>query len=110
MNSPFDLFDPSLGTLTGVAESVTGSLTWDFGEDAGETLLLALAKTGASQIFTLGGDGSQVIVVSLNGAGNCGLSNRRVPGLREAALELAAGVCFGNTALSWVGGFTRSEP
>jgi hypothetical protein len=45
MNSPFDLFDPSLGTLTGVAESATGSLTWDFGEDAGETLLLALAKT-----------------------------------------------------------------
>jgi hypothetical protein len=48
---------------------VTGSLTWDFGEDAGETLLLALAKTGASQIFTSGGDGSQGIDVSLTGAG-----------------------------------------
>jgi hypothetical protein len=44
MNSPFDLFDPSLGTLTGVAESVTGWLTWDFGEDTRDTLLLAPAK------------------------------------------------------------------
>jgi hypothetical protein len=29
LSSPFDLFDPSLGTLTGVSESVSGSLTLD---------------------------------------------------------------------------------
>jgi hypothetical protein len=70
LSTPFDLFDPSFGTLTGVAESVTGSLTWNFGDDTGETLLLALAKTGASQFsLSSGPGGSQVIAVSLNGAG-----------------------------------------
>jgi hypothetical protein len=70
LSTPFDLFDPSLGTLTGVAESVTGSLTWDFGEDIGQTLLLALQKTGASQFFLSSGMvGNQVINVSLSGAG-----------------------------------------
>ena len=69
LSSPFDLFDPSLGTLTGVSESVSGSLTWDFG-DTGQTLLLVLAKTGASQFFfSSGAGGSQGIDVSLTGAG-----------------------------------------
>jgi hypothetical protein len=68
LSTPFDLFDPSLGTLLGVSESVSGSLTWDPG-DGGEQLLLALAKTGASQFF-FGSDtgGPQVIDVSLTGA------------------------------------------
>jgi hypothetical protein len=69
LSSPFDLFDPSLGTLTGVSESVSGSLTWDFG-DTGQTLLLVLAKTGASQFFfSSDAGGSQGIDVSLTGAG-----------------------------------------
>ena len=69
LSTPFDLFDPSLGTLTGVSESVSGSLTWDFG-DTGQTLLLVLAKTGASQFFfSSGAGGSQGIDVSLTGAG-----------------------------------------
>ena len=69
LSSPFDLFDPSLGTLMGVSESVSGSLTWDFG-DTGQTLLLVLAKTGASQFFfSSGAGGSQGIDVSLTGAG-----------------------------------------
>ena len=43
LSTPFDLFDPSLGTLTGVSESVSGSLTWSPG-DSDQELLLALAK------------------------------------------------------------------
>ena len=50
LSTPFDLFDPSLGTLLSVGENVTGSPTWDPG-DSSEQLLLVLAKTGASQFF-----------------------------------------------------------
>jgi hypothetical protein len=107
MNSPFDLFDPSLGTLTGVAESVTGSLTWDFGDDPGKRSCLR-GGNGREPDFHLRREGSQVIAVRLNRAGNCGLSNRRVPGLREAALELAAGVCFGKHGFE-LGGRLHSE-
>jgi hypothetical protein len=48
---PLAFFDLKLGTLLSVSESVSGSLTWDFGADTGDTLLLALGKAGASQFF-----------------------------------------------------------
>lgn len=68
LSSPFALFDPKLGTLLSVNESVSGSLTWDFGNDIGDTLLLASGKTGASQFFlSSGAGGSQDITVNLNG-------------------------------------------
>jgi hypothetical protein len=43
LSTPFDLFDRSLGTLLGVSESVSGSLTWDPG-DGGEQLFLRWRK------------------------------------------------------------------
>ena len=55
LSSPFALFDPKLGTLLSVNESVSGSLTWEFGNDTGDTLLLASGKTGASQFFLSSG-------------------------------------------------------
>jgi hypothetical protein len=69
LSSPFALFDPKLGTLLQVGESVTGPLTWSPG-DSGERLLLVLGKTGASQFFFGSESGDpQVINVSLSGAG-----------------------------------------
>jgi hypothetical protein len=68
LSTPFDLFDPSLGTLLGVAENVTGSPTWDPG-DSSEQLLLVLAKTGVSQFIFASGSGAQAINVNLSGAG-----------------------------------------
>ena len=51
LSTPFDLFHPSLGTLTSVGESVSGSLTWTPGASDQE-LLLVLGKTGTSQFFS----------------------------------------------------------
>ena len=51
LSSPFDLFDPSLGTLTGVSESVSGSLTWDFG-DTGQTHLALCWRRRARASFS----------------------------------------------------------
>jgi hypothetical protein len=69
LSTPFDLFHPSLGTLTSVGESVSGSLTWTPGASDQE-LLLVLGKTGTSQFFSGSESGeAQVINVSLTGAG-----------------------------------------
>jgi hypothetical protein len=67
-STPFDLFDPSLGTLLSASEFVTGQLTWDTADANGTRLFLSLGKTFASQSFLSGATGSQVINVSLNGA------------------------------------------
>jgi hypothetical protein len=70
LSSPFALFDPKLGALLSVSESVTGPLTWNFGDSLGDTLLLAMGKTGASQFFlSSDASGSQDITVGLSGAG-----------------------------------------
>jgi hypothetical protein len=69
LSTPFDFFHPSLGTLTSVNESVSGSLTWSPGA-SDQQLLLALGLTGATQFFFGSQSGDpQVINVSLNGAG-----------------------------------------
>ena len=69
LSTPFDLFHPSLGTLTSVGKSVSGSLTWTPGASDQE-LLLVLGKTGTSQFFSGSESGeAQVINVSLTGAG-----------------------------------------
>jgi hypothetical protein len=69
LSTPFVLFDPKLGTLLSVSESVTGPLTWSPGA-SGQELLLVLGKTGTSQFFFGSESGDpQVINVGLDGAG-----------------------------------------
>ena len=79
--------------MTGVAESVSGSLIWDSG-DSLETLLLVLGKTGASQVFS-STNGSQAINVGLSGVG--GVSRPRVSGAGNDQESLAG---FGTGSLS----------
>jgi hypothetical protein len=98
LSTPFDLFDASMGTLTSVSESVSGSLTWDPG-DPGEQLLLALAKTGASQFFFGSQTGDpQVINVNLTGAG--GFQDPAFVGLGTTQENLAAAQSPGIGTLS----------
>jgi hypothetical protein len=69
LGTPFMSFDPSLGTLQGVAESITGSLTW-FPSDPGEQLLFVAELTSASQFFPASPTGGATpINVGLNGVG-----------------------------------------
>jgi hypothetical protein len=49
LSSPFDQFNPSLGMLTGVSETLTGSTTWTAPSDS--LLVLKLPITGAEQFF-----------------------------------------------------------
>jgi hypothetical protein len=49
LGSPFDKFNSSLGMLTGVSETLTGSTTWT--APSGSFLLLLLGITGADQSF-----------------------------------------------------------
>lgn len=51
LSSPFARFDPKLGTLLGVSESVSGPLTWSPG-DLGETLLLVLQRQARASSFS----------------------------------------------------------
>jgi PEP-CTERM motif len=86
LSTPFDLFDPSLGTLLSAGEFVTGPLTWDFGDANGTPLFLSLRKTDAFQSFTSGANGSQVINVSLNGAAGFQAPQFLGPGTTQESL------------------------
>jgi PEP-CTERM motif len=66
LSTPFDLFDPSLGTLTSVTETVTGPLTWLPG-DPGEELRLVSSLSGTGQVFfAFATGGATPINVNLN--------------------------------------------
>jgi hypothetical protein len=86
-STPFDLFDPSLGTLLSVAESVTGSPTWN-PADSGDQLLLVLTLTGVSQFIFASGGGAQAINVNLSGAG--GVNDPLFVGMGTTQERLAA--------------------
>src|ERR1700722_19345053 len=67
LSTPFDLFDPSLGTLTLVTETITGPLTW-LPTDPGEGLRLTTLLTSAAQIVPASVTGGATpFKVSLNG-------------------------------------------
>ena len=74
VTSQFLGFNPALGTLTGVAISVSGDLMWTPGEENGHvpppaTLLLVLSPITASQMVTVpANSGEQDVMVDLNGA------------------------------------------
>jgi PEP-CTERM motif len=53
LSSLFDEFNPSLGMLTGVSETLTGSTTWT--APSGSVLFLELGITGADQVFSTPG-------------------------------------------------------
>ena len=86
-STAFNLFDPSLGTLLSVAESVTGSPTWT-PADSGDQLLLVLTLTGGSQFIFASGGGSQVINVDLSGVG--GVNDPLFVGVGTTQERLAA--------------------
>jgi hypothetical protein len=66
LSAPFELFDPSLGTLTGVTETVTGPLTW-LPSDPGEDLRLVSSLSGSGQVFFASATGGPTpINVNLN--------------------------------------------
>jgi hypothetical protein len=85
LSTPVDLFDPSMGTLLGVSESVSGSLTWDPSEP-GEQLFLVLAKrarAGLSLVRTV----AVLINVNLSGAAGFPSSGVRGGGKKASALR-----------------------
>jgi hypothetical protein len=66
-STQFPKFDQSLGTLTKVNESLTGSATWSPG-DPGEILTFILQSTSASQHFSASPTGGDTpIDVGMNG-------------------------------------------
>jgi hypothetical protein len=70
VSTPFDLFNPSLGQLTLVTESITGPLTWST-NNPGEQLQLIAMLTSAGQLVSASVTGSATHVkVSLNGVSN----------------------------------------
>ena len=73
-STPFDLFDPSTGTLQSVTASVSGSLVWDTGDAVTSELTVAddlISGFGNLQNFASPeGGGQSVIHAGLNGPGD----------------------------------------
>ena len=73
-STPFDLFDPSMGTLQSVAASVSGSLVWDTGDAVTSELTVAddlISGFGNLQNFASPeGGGQSIIHADLNGPGD----------------------------------------
>jgi hypothetical protein len=73
-STPFDLFDPSMGTLQSVTASVSGSLVWDTGDAVTSELTVAddlISGFGNLQNFASPeGGGQSVIHAGLNGPGD----------------------------------------
>ena len=73
-STPFDLFDPSMGTLQSVTASVSGSLVWDTGDAVTAELTVAdnlISGFGNLQNFAPpAGGGQSVIHADLNGPGD----------------------------------------
>jgi PEP-CTERM motif len=76
-STPFDRFDPSMGTLQSVTAFVSGSLVWDTGDAGASELTLAdglISGFGNLQNFASPeGGGQSVIHADLNGPGDPGL-------------------------------------
>lgn len=73
-STPFDRFDPSMGTLQSVTAFVSGSLVWDPGDAVPSELTVAddlISGFGNLQSFsTPQGGGQSVIHANLNGPGD----------------------------------------
>ena len=73
-STPFDLFDPSMGTLQSVTASVSGSLVWDTGDAVTSELTVAddlISGFGNLQNFASPeGGGQSIIHAGLNGPGD----------------------------------------
>ncbi len=73
-STPFDLFDPSMGTLQSVAAFVSGSLLWDTGDAGTSELTMGddlISGFGNLQNFASPeGGGQSVIHADLNGPGD----------------------------------------
>ena len=73
-STPFDLFDPSMGTLQSVAAFVSGSLLWDTGDAGTSELTMGddlISGFGNLQNFASPeGGGQSIIHAGLNGPGD----------------------------------------